>query len=312
MALVLPSTVEELNLLQNASEPIAIHGYNKECNQAFENIVVERKFKREISLPNGLENWNISNFDSYLNFEENGIGNNFPEGGSADDRVVPEDGDQRGRCGSISSVSSSMDEKYSVFQSYGVKTTFNTVRMDSGSTCISSDHSYVSSNPTILRGLDPEETYQNLNTFFQEVPEVTNTDTLSSSFSSVPSPGSNDSSFELTVLQSGLKVGSPDSFCDKISRKRTLETYTEDEVFALKQTKREFAPTGDGRYHEIRRKNNIASKNCRKTRKEKQKEMESRVMELETEKESLKVEVQVLEEMIQAHKLRLYAILQKR
>ncbi|KFM57916.1 hypothetical protein X975_21918, partial [Stegodyphus mimosarum] len=295
MALVLPSTVEELNLLQNSVDHRPTNMYVKASNQGFENIIVEKRFKREISLPNGVENWNISNYDSYLNFGDNLITHDF-DVESADDRLVPEEGDQRQRCESFSSVSSTMDDKHSVFSSYGVKT-INTVCMDSGSTCISSDHSYVSP-PSYFKGLDAEETYQNLDVFLQQVPDIAVSDTLSS----IPSPG-HDSKYELHNFNSGFSLQgscSQDSISSLGSTKRSIENPSEDDIFNLNTAKRLCETPDGGRYHEIRRKNNIASKNCRKTRKEKQKEMEIRVAELEKEKEGLNVEIQVLEEMIKA------------
>lgn len=303
---VLPSTVEELNLLQNSMDFPSPPFYTKLSNKGFENIPVEKRYKREISLPDIPENWNISNFDSYLNFEDNFVSDEFKVIESVEDRLVPEEGDQRQRCESFSSVSSSMDEKRVVYQNFGVKS-ISTVRMDSGSTCISSDHSYVNPNTNLFRGLEAEETYQNLDMFLQQVPEISVNDNL-------PSPmSSNDSTFELSTLHSSFSLHSSctqDSFMERpLSVKRPAEVSSEDEMYSNKSAKLSESPPC---YNEVRRKNNIASKNCRKTRKEKQKEMEIRVADLEKEKEGLKVEVQLLEELIQAHKMQLYAILQKR
>lgn len=135
----------------------------------FENISVEKRYKREVSLPNGLENWNIGNFDPYLNFEDNNVYEEFKVIGSLEDRLVPEEGDHRLRTESFSSLMSMrMDDKKAGYQNYGMKT-FNTVCMDSGSTCISSDHAYVSPSPSFYKGLEAEETYQNLDMFLQQV-----------------------------------------------------------------------------------------------------------------------------------------------
>ncbi|GFY63677.1 BZIP domain-containing protein [Trichonephila inaurata madagascariensis] len=307
MTQVLPSTVEELNLLQNSMDFPSPPFYSKVSNKGFENIPVEKTFKRLISLPDIPENWNISNFDSYLNFEDNFGSEEFKVIESVEDRLVPEEGDQRQRCESFSSVSSSMDEKRVVYQNFGVKS-ISTVRMDSGSTCISSDHSYVSHNTNLFRGLEAEETYQNLDMFLQQVPEMTAVN------DNLPSPmSSNDSTFELSTLHSSFSLQgncTQDSFMERpLSVKRHAEVSSEDELYSNKSARLSDSPPC---YTEVRRKNNIASKNCRKTRKEKQKEMEIKVSDLEKEREGLKVEVQLLEELIQAHKMQLYAILQKR
>lgn len=133
----------------------------------FDDISVEKRYKREVSLPNGVENWNIGNFDPYLNFEDNL--EEFKVVDYLEDRLVPEEGDQRPRCDSFSStMSMSMDDRKGGYQSYGVKT-FNTVCMDSGSTCVTSDHSYVSPSSSFYKGFEAEETYQNLDMFLQQV-----------------------------------------------------------------------------------------------------------------------------------------------
>ncbi|GIY76021.1 BZIP domain-containing protein [Caerostris extrusa] len=282
--------------------------YCKPSNKGFENISVEIKFNREYSLPNGVENWNILNFDSYLNFEENLSPGELKVINSVEDRLVPEEGDQRQRCESFSSVSSSMDEKRVAFQNFGLKS-ISTVRMDSGSTCISSDHSYVNPGTHLFQSLEAEETYQNLDMFLHKVsPESVMNDNM-------PSPlSSNDSNFELSTLQSSFSLQgnySQDSFVERpLSTKRPAEIPSEDEIYSIKAAKLSNSPSSC--YNEVRRKNNISSKNCRKTRKEKQKEMEIRVSELEREREHLKIEVQLLEDLIQSHKMQLYAILQKR
>ncbi|GBN83877.1 hypothetical protein AVEN_267934-1 [Araneus ventricosus] len=311
MSLVLPSTVEELNLLElNLLRPtvefVSPPPYTKPSNKGFENISVEKRYNREYSLPNDVEKWNIHNYDSYLNFEDNLCSDELKAIHCVEDRLVPEEGDQRQRCESFSSVSSSMDEKPVVFQNFGVKS-FSTVRMDSGSTCISSDHSYVSPGASIFQGLDVEETYQNLDMFLQKEPQPTLNDNL-------PSPlSSTDSNFELTNLQSSFSLQnscSQDSFIERpLSVKRPAESPSEDEFYGIKSARLSSSPPG---YTEVRRKNNIASKNCRKTRKEKQKEMEGRVSELEKEKEELTVKVQILEELINDHKRQLFAILNRR
>lgn len=302
---MLPASIIELNMkvATDSQQSVIV---KRKIDTDFDDIPVEtRKLKREISLPGGIENWNIGNFDPYLNFDENADLNEFESDG-----IVPEG--ERVRCSSISSVSSFHDDIRPI-RNCTVKT-FSTVHMDSGSTCISSDYSYESAKQKCEDWLDPEETYQNLDLFLQEVPEVTvNTDTLSS-VSSLPSSSSCEGTMELSTLQS--YSSSFDSFSEKIttstSMKRRLDSNSEDEVFVAKQTKEEYK-IEDCRYVEIRRKNNIASKNCRKTRKEKQREMEQRVTELEREKETLSVKVQVLEELIQAHKTCLLnAIVQRR
>jgi len=312
MALVLPSTVEELNFLQNSIDYSTVPTFVKESDKGFDNIAVERRFKREVSLPNGLQNWNIGNFDPYLNFDDHNQANNLeviPE--SQDDRLVPEEGELRQRCESFSSVSSSMDDKNLVYHNIGVKT-FNTVCVDSGSTCISSDHTYPAQ--TIFKGLDAEETYQNLDTFLKQVPEGHISDPIPiPSVSPVGSPMT-DSNLEYSILSS-FSSCSQDSFSEKpVGIKRpTSDLSVDDELFTLTTGRKRTceSPSGSS-YYDNRKKNNIASKNCRKTRKEKQKEMEVRVTELEKEKEDLNTEVQLLEELIHAHKLKLYAILQSR
>lgn len=136
----------------------------------------------------------------------------------------------------------------------------------------------------------------------------------------LPSPlSSTDSNFELSNLHSSFSLHSTQDALMEMppssttnNNKRPADTSSDDEIQSMKAARLEDVQPGEGCYTEVRRKNNIASKNCRKTRKEKQKEMEVRVSDLEKEKEGLKVEVQLLEELIQAHKMQLYAILQKR
>lgn len=307
---LLPASIVELNLKVADSQQSMM--LKRRIDTDFDDIPLEpRKLKREISLPGGIENWNIVNFDTYLNFDENADLNELETDG-----IVPEG--ERVRTSSISSVSSFHDDIRPV-RNVTVKT-INTVCMDSGSTCISSDFSYESAEKKHENWRGPEETYQNLDLFLQEVPEVAiNTDTLSS-VSSLPSTSSCDGTMEFSTLQdysSSFGSTSFDSFTEKITSstntKRRLDSNSEDEVFVTKQTKEEYGVVEDCRYVEIRRKNNIASKNCRKTRKEKQREMEQRVTELEREKETLSVKVQVLEELIQAHKTCLLnAIVQRR
>ncbi|XP_015904409.1 uncharacterized protein [Parasteatoda tepidariorum] len=307
MNLVLPSTVEDINRLQQSYEMTTSKdalGFNK----GFENIFVEKRYKREVSLPDGIKNWDIDNIQTYLNFEEENYGGFKAIESAAEDMVVPEDGNNsRLRCDSYSSMTSSMDDRM-FFQGMGVKT-INTICVDSGSTCISAaDHSPLlnSSSDSIFRTMDPEETYQNLENFLQQVPEVSE---------NLPSPLSvsgSESNFEMLHGSYFLPATCTQDSLPEVPRgtKRPASTSSELDIFSLRTAKQQCpSPV---QYNDVRRKNNIASKNCRKTRKEKQKEMEMRVSELEKEKEGLRVEVQVLEELIQAHKMQLYAILKKR
>ncbi|XP_054724405.1 uncharacterized protein LOC129234431 [Uloborus diversus] len=310
MATVLPSTVQELNSMQSTVLFSSPNMYVKDSNKGFENIATEKRIKREVSLPTGVENWNIGNYESYLNFEDNLIPSPF-EAVQSEDRLVPEEGYQRGRCESFSSASSAVeDNKPLVYHNLGVKS-FKTVAMDSGSTCFSSDHSYLSSSASNMKFLDVEETYENLDVFFQQVPELNVTDSMSSSLSSsVPSPAEVPK-FEFADVQDsfGLQASSSQSSLDNLLKRTADIISSEDE---LNPAKRQRDAPIETYYFEHRRKNNIASKNCRKTRKEKQKEMESRISDLEKEREGLKVEVRILEEMIQAHKQKIFEILRPR
>lgn len=118
-----------------------------------------------IPCPEGVQ-WNdMPDFDAYLTFESNLA--NVEVTHSHEDRLVPGD-EQRPRSESISSVTSSMDDKNYGYNSLGVKT-FSTVCVDSGSTCISSEHSYVNLSPSVFKGLECEETFQNLNPLLSQV-----------------------------------------------------------------------------------------------------------------------------------------------
>ena len=125
------------------------------------------KFKRLLSIPcpEGVQ-WNdMPDFDAYLTFEPNLA--NVEVTHSHEDRLVPGE-EQRPRSESISSVTSSMDDKSYGYNSLGVKT-FSTVCVDSGSTCISADHSYVNLSPSVFKDLEAEETFQNLNPLLSQV-----------------------------------------------------------------------------------------------------------------------------------------------
>lgn len=133
----------------------------------FSNIEVG-KFKRLVSIPypEGVQ-WNdMPDYDTYLTFNEPNVVN-VEVIQSHEDRLVPGE-EQRPRSESISSVTSSMDDKSYGYNSLGVKT-FSTVCVDSGSTCISSDHSYVSFNPSVFKDLEAEETFQNLHPLLSQV-----------------------------------------------------------------------------------------------------------------------------------------------
>lgn len=301
---VLPSTVEELNYMQSTQSM-----YTKsENNKGFENIQTI-EYKREISLPDGV-NWNLFDYESYLTFEDDTPRNNFKAIESHDDCIVPGEGEIRQRVESFSSVASSMEDKSLVFHSSGVKT-FNTVCMDSGSTCISSEHSYVSPSPPVYKELDSEETYQNLSRYFKQGPEIHPADSLSS-ISPASSPANDNSNLEYSVLNNFSMIGncSQDGFSEiSVGSKRLADT-SDDDLFLM--TKRRCESPDGNRYHEIRKKNNIASKNCRKTRKEKQKEMELRVAELEKEREQLNASIDMLEKLINTHRVHLCTILGNR
>ena len=263
-------------------------------------------------MPDGV-NWNVQDYDCYLNFEDNNTpGNNLKaiQSQSYDDCIVPGEGDLRQRSESFSSVTSSMEDKSFPFHNLGLKT-YNTLCMDSGSTCISSEHSYVSPSPPVYRGLDDEETYQNLSGYLkQERAEIHQTDSISS-ISPVSSPADN-SNLEYSVLNNFSMIGncSQDGFSEiSVSSKRSADTSMDDDLFLMTSGKRFCESPSGPRYSDLRKKNNIASKNCRKTRKEKQKEMETRLAELESEREQLTNSIERLEQMIKAHHVRLCTIL---
>lgn len=125
------------------------------------------KFKRLVSIcPEGAQ-WNdMPDYDAYLTFNEPNLVN-VEVSQSHEDRLVPGE-EQRPRSESISSVTSSMDDKSYGYNSLGVKT-FSTVCVDSGSTCISSDHSYVGFDPSVFKDLESEETFQNLHPLLSQV-----------------------------------------------------------------------------------------------------------------------------------------------
>lgn len=125
------------------------------------------KFKRLASLPGGVQ-WDVLDFSAYLNFDEPNLVN-LEVNQSHDDRLVPGD-DQRPRSESISSVASSMDERNYGYSNMGVKT-FNTVCIDSGSTCISSENSFMNTTltPSVFKDLEAEETFQNLHPLLNQV-----------------------------------------------------------------------------------------------------------------------------------------------
>lgn len=109
----------------------------------------------------------------------------------------------------------------------------------------------------------------------------------------------NDSNLETySVLSNGFSASnscSQDSFSEK-SLKRS-SNFLNDDIF-MNSAKRACESPSSSHYTEVRKKNNIASKNCRKTRKEKQKEMEQRVIDLERERDQLNATIQELERMI--------------
>lgn len=121
-----------------------------------------------IPCPDGVQ-WNdMPDYDTYLTFNEQNLVN-VEVTQSHEDRLVPGE-EQRPRSESISSVTSSMDDKSNVYNSLGLGVkAFSTVCVDSGSTCISSDHSYISFNPSAFKDLEAEETFQNLNPLLSQV-----------------------------------------------------------------------------------------------------------------------------------------------
>lgn len=129
-------------------------------------------------------------------------------------------------------------------------------------------------------------------------PESHNSDTTSS-ISSINSP-LHDNNIEYSVLSNLSMVSntSQDSLSDKSSiiYKRSATALDDDLFMSMSPSKRSCG-SPDSRFAEMRKKNNASSKNCRKTRKEKQKEMESRVAELEREREDLTKQIQYLEIM---------------
>lgn len=303
MSMVLPSTVEEINCMQNSFQYRHLLQI-KENKEEFANINAGR-FKREVSLPNGVQ-WNVQDFDAYLNFDEPNLVN-VEVIQSHDDSVVPGE-EQRPRSESISSVTSSMDDKSYVYNNLPVKT-FNTVCVDSGSTCISSDHSYVNVNfaPSVFNNLEAEETFQNLHPFLTQGAEIHNTDTSTS----ISSNSHINDSQEYSVLSnfSMLSSNSQDSFSDRsVGCKRSAAVLDEDHFMTDGSSKRT-CESPDGRFSEMRRKNNASSKNCRKTRKEKQKEMENRVKDLERENQDLTKQIEYLLIMTREFKRRISSIM---
>ena len=100
------------------------------------------------------------------------------------------------------------------------------------------------------------------------------------------------------------------SFSDRSASgfKRSAATL-EDDLFLNVNSPKRVCESPDGRFAEMRRKNNAASKNCRKTRKEKQKEMENRVTELVKEQEDLKKMIRSLELMTGALRQKIASIM---
>lgn len=309
MSTVLPPIIQELNYMQNSyqsSHPVHL----KDSSKDFENIeAAVRSYKREYSLPTGV-NWDVVDFTPYLNFDENNPQNNqqshLEVTNSREDRIVPGE-EQRQRSESISSVTSSMDDKTVVYQNMGIKT-YSTVCVDSGSTCISSNSYLNLTSPPIYKDLESEETFQNLNHYLSRGPEVQATDTISS-ISSASSPLNDNLDYSVLSNFSAISNNSNDSYSNQsISFKRS--SASPDTDFLIMNSSKHFCDSPDsGHYQDVRKKNNIASKHCRKTRKEKQKEMETKVTDLEKEREDLKNQIRYLETATALFKKQIHAIM---
>lgn len=86
-------------------------------------------------------------------------------------------------------------------------------------------------------------------------------------------------------------------------------TSLDDDLFGAVNTPKRICESPVGRFAEMRRKNNAASKTSRKTRKEKQKEMENRVNELTKEQENLHKAIHTLELMTGALRNKIASIM---
>lgn len=138
-----------------------------------------------------------------------------------------------------------------------------------------------------------------------------NTDTTSSSISSANSPLSDNLDYSVLSNISMISNNSQDSSFSERSTtgfKRSAASL-DDDLFGKVNSPKRICESPVGRFAEMRRKNNAASKTSRKTRKEKQKEMENRVTELTKEQENLHKAIHTLELMTNALRNKIASIM---